>query len=199
MSGLMIKTPDSVHQLFTVIPSPLSGCVALRPQVRQDRRGRFVKVFHKHVFELLGLCADYEEEYYSVSRRGVIRGLHFQVPPMDQDKLVYCVNGHIQDAVVDLRVGSPTYGRYALFDVSADEGTMVYVPRGLAHGFCTLSDSATVVYLVSGVYSPEHDGGLLWSSAGIPWAIDEPLLSERDQAHPPFQSFKSPFLYKEAA
>lgn len=191
----MIKTPDSVHQLFTVIPSPLSGCVALRPQVRQDRRGRFVKVFHKHVFELLGLCADYEEEYYSVSRRGVIRGLHFQVPPMDHDKLIYCVSGRIQDAAVDLRCGSPTYGRYALFDVSAEEGNMVYVPRGLAHGFCTLSESAIVVYKVSSVYSAEHDRGLLWNSAGIPWAIGDPLVSDRDLTHPPFESFRSPFSY----
>lgn len=199
MPGLLMTKPDSVKQLFAVTPSAVPGCVELRPQVREDRRGRFVKVFHQHVFELLGLCADYEEEYYSVSRRGVIRGLHFQVPPMDHDKLVYCVSGHIQDAVVDVRVGSPTYGRYALFDVSADEGTMIYVPRGLAHGFCTLSESAIVVYKVSTVYSPEHDGGLLWNSAGIPWEIQEPLLSERDQAHPSFQSFKSPFLYKEAA
>lgn len=199
MPGVLMTNPDSVKQLFTVTPSTIPGCVELRPQVREDRRGRFVKVFHQHVFELLGLCTDYAEEYYSVSRRGVIRGLHFQAPPMDHDKLIYCASGTIQDAVLDIRTGSPTYGRYALFHLSAEEGTMVYVPRGLAHGFCTLSESAIVVYKVSSVYSPEHDGGLLWNSAGIPWEIQEPLLSERDQAHPPFQSFKSPFFYKEAA
>ncbi|CUQ67227.1 dTDP-4-dehydrorhamnose 3,5-epimerase [Candidatus Nitrospira inopinata] len=195
MPGLLITKPDSVKQLFTVTPSTISGCVELRPQVREDRRGRFVKVFHRHMFELLGLCADYEEEYYSVSRRGVIRGLHFQVPPMDHDKLIYCVSGRIQDAAVDLRCGSPTYGRYALFDVSAEEGNMVYVPRGLAHGFCTLSESAIVVYKVSSVYSAEHDRGLLWNSAGIPWAIGDPLVSDRDLTHPPFESFRSPFSY----
>ncbi|MCP9439973.1 MAG: dTDP-4-dehydrorhamnose 3,5-epimerase [Nitrospira sp.] len=199
MLGLLIKTSDSIKQLFAVTPSTVPGCVELRPQVRKDTRGRFVKVFHRDVFESLGLCTDYAEEYYSVSRQGVIRGLHFQIPPMDHDKLVYCVSGSVQDAVLDIRLGSPTYGRYALFTMSAEEGTMVYVPRGVAHGFCTLSESAIVVYKVSSVYSAEHDRGLLWNSAGIPWAVDEPLLSERDRGHPPFQSFKSPFRYGEGA
>lgn len=161
--------------------------------VHWDARGRFVKVFHRQAFAAAGLNTEYPEEFYSVSHRGVIRGLHFQSPPMDHVKLVYCVAGEVQDAVLDLRQGSPTYGCHALIELSAQVGNMVYIPKGLAHGFCTLSETATLVYKVSSAYSPEHDCGVLWNSAGIPWSVTDPILSDRDRAHPPFRAFVSPF------
>ena len=179
--------------MFELVPTAIPGCIEMRSPVHRDARGRFVKVFHRQTFADAWLNTEYPEEFYSVSHRGVIRGLHFQSPPMDQVKLVYCVDGEVQDAVLDLRLGSPTYGRHALIELSAQAGNMVYIPRGLAHGFCALSETAVLVYKVSSAYSPEHDCGVLWNSAGIPWSVTDPILSERDQAHPPFGTVVSPF------
>jgi dTDP-4-dehydrorhamnose 3,5-epimerase len=184
------------NELFQVMPLDLPGCVELRPRVQGDERGRFVKTFHRDVFAGLGLTTDYAEDYYSVSHKGVIRGMHFQVPPMDHVKLVYCVYGEVQDVLLDLRRGSPTYGGYAMLSMSASAGTIVYIPTGVAHGFCVLSETAILVYKASQAYSPGHDSGLLWNSAGIPWAENAPILSSRDRAHAPFSSFASPFIYK---
>ncbi len=181
---------------FELITTSLRGCLEIRPRLLDDERGRFVKVFHQAAFASAGLATEFVEEYYSVSRRGVIRGLHFQHPPRDHAKLVYCVAGRVQDAVVDLRVGSPTEGRHALVELSAETGNMVYIPSGLAHGFCVLSDSATLVYKVTSVHSPEHDAGIRWDSAGIPWAVTAPILSERDRQHPGLAGFASPFSYR---
>lgn len=182
-----------MNGMFEMIATSIPGCVEIRPHVHEDDRGRFVKVWHRHMFADAGLYIEYAEEFYSVSRCGVIRGLHFQLPPMDQVKLVYCVSGRVQDAVLDLRRNSFTYGRFALVELSAQVGNMLYIPKGLAHGFCTLSETATMVYKVSSAYSPEHDCGVLWSSAGIPWSITDPILSDRDRAHPSFGAFVSPF------
>ncbi|MDQ5910375.1 MAG: dTDP-4-dehydrorhamnose 3,5-epimerase [Pseudomonadota bacterium] len=182
--------------LLDVRVTPIPGCFEIYPRIFDDDRGRFVKVFHEETFVTRGLETVYTEEYYSVSRCGVIRGLHFQTPPMDHVKLVYCVAGRVQDAVVDLRVGSPSFGRYALFDLSAEAANMIYIPKGLAHGFCVLSDVATLVYQVSTVYSALHDAGVLWNSAGVPWMVKDPVLSERDRAHPPLERFVSPFVYE---
>ncbi len=184
--------------MFELVPTSIPGCTEIRPRIHRDARGRFVKVFHRQAFAAVGLNTEYPEEFYSVSHRGVIRGLHFQSPPMDHIKLVYCVAGEIQDVVLDLRRGSPTYGRHVPIKLSAQIGNMVYIPQGLAHGFCTLSETATMVYKVSNGYSPTHDCGVLWNSAGIPWAAIEPVLSERDRAHPSLETFQSPFSYEAA-
>ncbi len=184
--------------MFQRLPSALPGCVELQPRVLSDARGRFVKTFHAAAFQQLGLCDQFAESYYSVSQRGVIRGLHFQTPPMAHTKLVYCVAGAVLDVVVDLRVGSPTYGQHALFELSAEQGNSVYIPAGMAHGFYTRSEQATLVYQVSTVYAPQHDAGILWNSAGIAWPEDAtPILSERDQQFPTLAAFVSPFRYVE--
>ncbi len=182
--------------LLEIRETPIPGCFAIHPRILNDDRGCFVKVFHEEAFAARGLETVYAEEYYSVSRRGVIRGLHFQTPPVDHVKLIYCVAGHVQDVVVDLRVGSPSFGCYALIDLNSDVANMVYIPKGVAHGFCVLSDVATLVYKVSTVYSMRHDAGVLWSSVGIPWAVTEPVLSERDQSHLPLEQYVSPFVYE---
>ena len=130
-----------------------------------------------------------------MSRRGVVRGLHFQGPPADHAKLVFCTQGRVQDGVIDLRVGSPTFRQHALVELSADAANMLYIPAGMAHGFCVLSESATLVYKVSSQYSPDHDAGVLWNSAGIPWAVADPVLSPRDAAFPRLDAYTSPFRY----
>jgi dTDP-4-dehydrorhamnose 3,5-epimerase len=179
--------------MFEKNPSCIAGCFELRPRVMHDTRGRFVKVFHKPAFQALGLEADFSEEYYSVSQKGVLRGLHFQLPPHDHAKLVYCVAGTVLDVVVDLRTDSPTYGQHAAFELSAEAANMVYMPRGVAHGFYVLSESAVLVYKVSTVYAPDADAGIRWDSAGIQWPDEDPLVSLRDQGLPPLAQFTSPF------
>jgi dTDP-4-dehydrorhamnose 3,5-epimerase len=179
--------------MLTVKPSKLDGCVELQPKVMEDARGRFVKVFHEEAFAAAGLATDFAEEYYSVSHKNVIRGMHFQLPPMDHVKVAYCIAGAVLDAVVDLRVGSPTYGQFALFELSADKANSIYIPKGMAHGFCALTDQAVMVYKVGTVYSPAHDAGVLWNSMGIPWPTEQPVISARDTGFPALADFTSPF------
>lgn len=180
---------------FSLHPTGLPGCFELRPPRSDDERGRFVKIFNFDAFVELGLDTDFREEYYSSSRQGVIRGLHFQVPPAHHTKLVYCVEGTVQDVVVDLRAGSPSFGKHAIIELSADAANMVYIPAGLAHGFCVLSKQATLVYKVTSQYSAPCDQGILWDSAGIDWAVTSPILSARDKSHPRLQDFLTPFRF----
>ena len=182
--------------MFEFKPSKINGCFELQPKAFEDNRGRFVKVFHEQAFAAQGLETDFAEEYYSVSHKDVIRGLHFQLPPMDHVKMVYCVEGGVLDAVVDLRVGSPTQGKYELFELSADKANTLYIPKGMAHGFCALSPKAIMVYKVSSVYSPAHDAGVRWNSAGIPWPTTAAVLSDRDATLPTLAQFESPFRYE---
>ncbi len=187
------------HPLFRTLPTCIPGCLEIRPKIHEDKRGRLIKAFQREAFREMGLCANFSEDFYSVSHRGVVRGLHFQTPPVEHIKLVYCLEGKIQDAALDLRHGSPTFGKHALVQLSAEEGNMLYIPSGLGHGFCTLSENAIVVYKTSTSYSPEHDRGILWNSAGIRWAENNPQLSERDRTQPPLANFQSPFIYEPAA
>jgi len=173
----------------------LAGCYIVQPQAVEDARGRFIKVFHAETFAAIGLPTEFPEVFYSVSQRNVVRGLHFQTPPAEQGKLVHCTAGRILDAVIDLRVGSPTQGRHILLELDAETAHLLYIPPGIAHGFRTLSDSATVVYHATHAHVPACDHGILWNSAGIDWGITDPLLSERDRLHPRFADFASPFRY----
>jgi len=179
--------------MFELKQSEIEGCFELQFKAVDDERGRFVKVFQDQVFSEHGLVSNFPEEYYSVSQRNVIRGMHFQLPPMDHVKVVYCVEGEVIDAVVDLRLDSPTFGQYTLFELSSVKANAIYIPKGMAHGFCVRSEQAIMVYKVSTVYSPEHDAGILWDSAGIKWGITSPILSERDQRFPTLDVFESPF------
>ena len=178
---------------FEKIATPLEGCFELQPIVRGDNRGSFVKTFHADAFADLGLDTDFKEEYYSTSIKNVLRGMHFQTPPADHVKLVCCTEGAVKDVVVDLRKNSPTFGKHCTFELTAEKANMLYIPKGFAHGFLTLSERATMLYKVTTVYSPENDKGILWSSCGIDWQCDTPILSARDQTHPPLAEFYSPF------
>ena len=182
--------------MFDIHPIDIPGCYELRPKVQEDPRGRFVKVFHRGEFEKNNLEVNFTEEYYSYSKRGVIRGMHFQSPPCDHVKLVYCPFGEVFDVVVDLRLGSPTYGQARSIILSAEAANYIYIPKGIAHGFCVKSDSAILVYKVSSTYSPQHDSGLLWSSIGINWSEESPIISERDQKFSGLSDFESPFIYE---
>jgi len=173
----------------------ITGCYEMFPRVLRDERGSFVKTFHQHIFQENGLETTFAEEYYSFSHKRVLRGLHFQIPPMDHVKMVYCLSGRVMDAVVDIRLGSPTFGRYAMFELDSQRANMVYIPRGLAHGFYVLSETAIMLYKATSVYSVEHDAGILWSSANIQWPDTAPIISKRDNEFPSLFDFISPFSY----
>jgi dTDP-4-dehydrorhamnose 3,5-epimerase len=173
----------------------IPGCLEILPYCFEDERGRFVKLFN----EVAGgdyIPEPFAEEFYSVSTSRVLRGLHFQVPPMDVTKLVTCLAGEVLDVVVDLRRGSPTYGQYEAKLLSEANRAMLFVPSGLAHGFYVTGESALLLYKVNKVYSPEHDSGIHWQSLPIPWPDADPVLSGRDQKFPTFQEYQSPFIYK---
>lgn len=173
----------------------MPGCYELRPRVLQDQRGKFIKTFHEGWLKEQGLATHFAEEYYSVSGKGVLRGLHFQTPPYEHVKLVYCVVGRVLDALVDLRVGSPTFGRHLLLELDAERANCLYVAAGVAHGFYTVSEQALMVYKVTTVYAPECDTGIRWDSVGIDWTDQQPILSERDSQLVPFDAFSSPFKF----
>jgi dTDP-4-dehydrorhamnose 3,5-epimerase len=175
----------------------IPGCVELQLRRTEDARGSFIKTSQKSAFEALGLPWAYTEQYVTGSARGVVRGLHFQTPPADMFKLVTCLAGAAFDVVVDLRVGSPAYGRHIVVELDARRGNAVAMPSGCAHGFYAREDGTLLGYSCTAEYSPEHDSGILWSSAGIDWPLEgEPLQSERDLTFPELADFDSPFRFK---
>ncbi len=182
--------------MFDIVETIIPGCRQLLPAVRGDARGRFVKVFHEEAFAAAGLATDFAEQYSSRSRRGVLRGLHFQEPPFDHDKLVFCVFGTVLDVAVDLRLGSPAYGRHVMLELSAEAGNIMFVPRGLAHGVLALSEGAIIVNNTTTVYAPEADAGIAWNSAGIDWPEKSPILSQKDADLPSLSAYQSPFRFE---
>lgn len=175
--------------------SIIPGCFEFIPDIKEDKRGMFVKIYNSDFYRNIFLGVNIKESYFTISRKNVIRGLHFQLPPYEVAKIVCCVEGEIMDVVVDLREGSPTYGRHDIFYLSAKKSNILYIPEGLAHGYCVLSEKAIVVYNVTNVYSKEHDTGIRWDSIGIPWPVDNPILSEKDKNLPEFKHFNTPFKY----
>ncbi len=164
----------------------------------QDARGGFVKTYARSAFnDALGATRgdasfDFQEEFYSVSNKDVVRGMHFQLPPHDHIKLVYCAVGAVQDVMLDLRRG-PGYGRSVAVRLEADTPQLLVIPKGLAHGFVSLTNGSLMVYKTSIEHAPNHDAGIRFNSFGHDWVCTSPILSERDQNHPAFADFESPF------
>lgn len=175
-------------------PTEIPGVYELRGHVFTDQRGAFVKTFHEDRFRALGLNTVWRELFWSRSAKGVLRGLHFQIPPSDHAKLIACVAGAIWDVAVDLRRASPTYGRHIARDLNAGNGVQLYLPRGMAHGFLALSADAVVSYAVETCHDPAADRGLRWDACGIAWPLEgAPTVSARDAAFPGLTDFTSPF------
>lgn len=177
------------------VPLAVAGCLELPLEPSSDRRGSFVKLFQASSFADAGVAFDVRELFVSRSRRGVLRGLHYQGPPSDVAKVVCCLDGAVLDAVIDLRVGSPTYRQHCIVELSADRAVALFVPCGCAHGFLATDDNTLVAYLQSGEHDPVHEGGVLWSSAGIDWGTADVILSDRDASFPPLAAFESPFRF----
>ena len=182
-------------------PRPLRcpGAFEIRVPCSRDARGSFAKPFHASTFRRFGLPTRYSEMFWSVSRSGAVRGLHFQVPPHATGKLVWCVHGEVFDVLLDLRRGSPRAGRWESVRLSARKGNAVFVPPGVAHGFQAARGGATMCYLSTVEHSPAHDRGVLWSSAGIRWPLPVTAVSARDRAFPALADFRSPFSVRRRA
>ena len=160
--------------------------ILIEPKIFKDERGFFMETYKKDEFEKVGITGEFVQDNHSKSKRGVLRGLHFQKEPYAQAKIVRCVRGEIYDVAVDLRKNSPTFGKYAGVILSEDNKYQLYIPGGCAHGFLVLSDVAEVIYKVDNVYAPDHEGGLIWNDpdVNIPWPSDNPILSQKDQKLP---------------
>ena len=176
----------------------IAGVLVLVPVRHGDHRGFFSEVYNRRRLAEAGVDIDFVQDNHSRSaERGTVRGLHFQVPPFAQAKLVRVVRGAVFDVAVDLRRGSSTYGRHAAVTLSAEEGNQVLVPVGCAHGLMTLEADTEVVYKVSDHYAPDHDRGILWNDPvlGIEWPIPaaEAVLSDKDRAQPLLADFETPF------
>ena len=182
---------------MNIIKTALEGVVIIEPRVFEDPRGYFFESFSERDFNAQVREVRFVQDNESMSGYGVMRGLHFQRPPFTQSKLVRCVKGAVLDVAVDIRKGSPTYGRYVAVELTEDNHRQFFVPRGFAHGFAVLSDTAVFQYKCDNFYAPQADGGIsiLDDSLGIDWRIptDKAILSEKDTKHPLLKDFDSPF------
>lgn len=171
----------------------IEGLKLIRLKRFDDQRGSFVKVFNAGIFNENGLGFDLKESYFSVSAKGVVRGMHFQAPPSEHIKLVYLSRGLATDVVLDIRKNSKTFGRYFTTELNEAGPVMVYIPAGCAHGFASREDDTIVTYLQTSVYDPKNDMGIRFDSFGFEWETKNPIVSERDLRFPSFNEFDSPF------
>ena len=180
-----------------VIKTDIEGVVIIEPRIFNDARGYFFESYSKREFDEKVRPVDFVQDNESCSTRGVMRGLHFQRPPFAQAKLVRCVKGAVLDVAVDIRKGSPTYGKHVSCLLTEENHRQFFIPRGFAHGFAVLSDVAVFQYKCDNYYHPEADGGISITdgSLGIDWHLDtdDVILSEKDTRHPLFADFDSPF------
>jgi dTDP-4-dehydrorhamnose 3,5-epimerase len=176
----------------------IPGVKLIAPAVFRDARGSFSETWNRARLAAHGIDLDFVQDNHSVSvAPGTLRGLHFQSPPHAQDKLVRCVKGRIWDVAVDIRKGSPSYGKWVGAELSPENGQQILVPKGFLHGFVTLAPDTEVLYKCTDVYAPDCDGSVLWSSCGIDWPFrGEPVLSAKDAAATPFAAFESPFTWE---
>lgn len=187
--------------MINVIKTDIEGVVIIEPKVFGDSRGYFFESWSQKYFDELVRPVKFVQDNESMSTYGVMRGLHFQRPPFTQSKLVRCVKGAVLDVAVDIRKGSPTYGEHVAVELTEDNHRQFFVPRGFAHGFAVLSETAVFQYKCDNFYAPQADGGIniLDDSLGIDWRIptDKAILSEKDTKHACLKDFDSPFSITE--
>ena len=181
---------------------PIPGIVMYTPKKFGDHRGFFSETYNRNYFIDNKIEVEFVQDNHSLSaEKGTLRGLHYQAPPFAQDKLIRVVSGSILDVAVDIRLGSPTFGEYEAVELSAENWSQFFVPKGFAHGFITLEENTQVIYKVSNYYSPENDFGIRWDDAdlAINWGQGKtpPILSQKDQTQPAFSEIQSPFNFGE--
>lgn len=170
----------------------ISGIRLFKHRKFGDERGMFWELF-KESSNCLGF--DFKQDNVATSQKNVLRGLHFQSPPHDQGKLVHVLNGKVLDVIVDIRKGSPTYGSWASFELSAQNGLVLWVPPGFAHGYATFEDNTIFHYKCTNEYQPSSEGGLMWNdkALSIDWKVNNPIISEKDKKNANFADFQTPF------
>ncbi len=181
---------------MNIIKPEIEGLLIFTPRVFQDERGAFMESFNKRQFEeAVGRKVDFVQDNQSVSRKGVLRGLHFQTPPYAQGKLVRVIKGAVIDVAVDIRKNSPTYGDYVAVELTAENQEQLWIPEGFAHGFVALEEDTTFLYKCTNYYSPQSEGTLLWNdpTLNIDWGISNPIISEKDAIGQEFSNFVSDF------
>ena len=182
------------------IETKLKDAYVLEPTVFGDHRGFFMESYNQETFKQLGIEIDFIQDNHSLSETpGTLRGLHYQLEPKAQTKLVRVTRGAIYDVIVDIRKGSPTYGRWQGFILSAENKRQLLVPKGFAHGFCTITPNTEVQYKVDELYSPEHDAGILWNdpALNIDWPMNDMILSDKDKNNPLLENARNNFVYGE--
>jgi len=184
---------------FKKIPTKLEGVYILEPTVFEDHRGFFMESYNKKDFEEIGLHFDFVQDNHSLSvKAGTLRGLHYQLHPKAQTKVVRCLKGAIYDVVVDIRIGSPTFGQWVGVILTENNKRQIVVPKEYAHGVLTLVDNTEILYKVDEYYSPEHDRAIRWNDPdlNIDWPISNPILSEKDKNAPFLKDAEINFYYK---
>ncbi|MBY0076507.1 dTDP-4-dehydrorhamnose 3,5-epimerase [Priestia aryabhattai] len=184
---------------MNIIKTKFEDAVLIEPKVFGDHRGFFTESYNKEMFQQNGIDMDFIQDNHSLSQQpGTLRGMHYQLNDKAQTKLVRVTRGAIYDVIVDIRKGSPTYGEWQGFILSADNKRQLLVPKGFAHGFCTIVENTEVQYKVDELYSPEHDRGIAWNdpSLNIDWPFHNPVLSDKDTKHPTLEESDNNFTWE---
>lgn len=178
-----------------VTTTPIEGLLVLQPKIWKDDRGYFFESFRADVFSKLNIDVNFVQDNQSLSQKGTIRGLHYQVAPFEQGKLVRVVQGRVLDVALDIRKNSPTYGQHFAIELSAENQTQFFIPPGFAHGFSTLEDNTIFCYKCTNYYSKASEGGVLFNdpALGIDWKVEGLFVSDKDKELPTFAEFVSPF------
>lgn len=179
-----------------IITTEFPGLLFIKPKIFGDSRGYFYESWNRERYENAGITEDFVQDNVSFSSRGVLRGLHYQ-KPYTQGKLVSVLLGEVWDVAVDLRRSSPTFGKWQGFTLTGERKEQLYIPRGFAHGFCVLSETALFQYKCTDKYSPESEHGIMWNdpTLAIPWPVHEPVISDKDKMHPRFKDLSGEFLF----
>lgn len=182
-----------------VVELEIPGVLLLQPKVFGDARGFFFESYNAERYAEAGIALEFVQDNISRSKKGILRGLHFQ-EPQAQGKLVQALSGAVYDVAVDIRKGSPTFGRWVGAELTEENRHQLWVPPGFAHGFCVLSDSADFAYKCTALYAPQHEGAIRWDDpdVGVRWPIEQPVLSEKDAAAPFLRDAKNLPVYRSA-
>lgn len=170
----------------------LKGVYRIELDPRSDDRGFFARTYDRQIFKDHGLTTDWQQESHAYSKhKGILRGLHIQLPPFTETKLVMVIRGAILDAFVDVRPGSPTYGKWDAIELTESNFHCLYLPRGFVHSYCTLTDDCDVVYKMDNIYNPQYESGILWNDPDIAihWPVSDPVVSQKDQNLLTFKDF----------
>ncbi|MBL0104503.1 MAG: dTDP-4-dehydrorhamnose 3,5-epimerase [Bacteroidetes bacterium] len=176
---------------MNVVKTPIEGVLLIEPRVFSDSRGAFFETFNEKALAEIGITARFVQDNQSISKKGVIRGLHLQHPPYEQGKLVRVARGSVLDVALDLRAGSPTFGRHYSVELNQENQLSLWIPPGFAHGFVALEEDTVFLYKVTNYYHPQSESGIIYNDVdlNIDWKVTNPIVSEKDKILPSFKEF----------